>query len=122
MFEDLKYFDAQNPVIGNLIKKTDIGKKKDLSKTLKGALGIIDLELRLRLNRLRDDETFNPDSNNNNNNNNNNSDNNNNNDNNHNLLPPPPPSPPPPPNFGPNQLHQPPPSPTNFLDQNNNLK
>ena len=119
MFEDLKYFDAQNPVIGNLIKKTDIGKKKDLSKTLKGALGIIDLELRMRLNRLRDDETFNPDSN---NNNNNNSDNNNNNDNNHNLLPPPPPSPPPPPNFGPNQLHQPPPSPTNFLDQNNNLK
>ena len=36
-FKDLKHFDAQNPVIGNLIKETDIGKKKDLSKILKGA-------------------------------------------------------------------------------------
>ena len=76
LFKDLKHFDAQNPVIGNLIKEIDIGKKKDLSKILKGALDIIDIELRSRLNRYRDDETFNPDGNNINNNNN---------------LPPPPP-------------------------------
>ena len=82
LFKDLKRFDAQNPVIGNLIKEIDIAKKKDLSKILKGAPDIIDLKLRLRLNRLRDDETFNPDGNNNNNSNN--------------LLPPlPPPSFPP---------------------------
>ena len=100
LFKDLKHFDAQNPVIGNLIKEIDIGKKKDLSKILKGAQDIIDLELRSRLNRLRDDETFNPDDNNSNNNNN---------------LPPPPPFFPP--NFGPDQLPQPPPSPTNFFRQ-----
>ena len=68
LFKDLKHFDAQNSVIGNLIKEIDIGKKKDLSKILKGALDIIDIELRSRLNRYRDDEIFNPDGNNNNNN------------------------------------------------------
>ena len=52
LFKNLKYFDAQNPVIGNLIKEIDIGKKKDLSKILKGAPGIIDLELMLRLKGL----------------------------------------------------------------------
>ena len=96
LFKDLKHFDTQDPVIGNLIKQIDIGKKKDLSKILKGTPDIIDLELRSRLNKLRDDETFNPDGNNNNNN-----------------LP----SPPAPsffaPSFGPDQLAKPPPSPTN---------
>ena len=52
LFKNLKHFDAQNPVIGNLIKEIDIGKKKDLSKILKGAPGIIDLELMLRLKGL----------------------------------------------------------------------
>ena len=99
LFKHLKHFDAQNPVIGNLIKEIEIGKKKDLSKILKDAPNIIDLELRSRLNILRDDETFNPDGNNNNNNN----------------LPPPPPFFPP--YFGPDQLPQPPPSPTNFFRQ-----
>ena len=99
MFKHLKHFDAQNPVIGNLIKEIEIGKKKDLIKILKDAPDIIDLELRSRLNMLRDDETFNPDGNNNNNNN----------------LPPPPPFFPP--YFGPDQLPQPPPSPTNFFRQ-----
>ena len=49
-------FNAQNPVIGNFIKEIDISKKKYISKILKGAPDIIDLELRLRLNRLRDNE------------------------------------------------------------------
>ena len=52
LFKNLKHFDAQNPVIGNLIKEIDIGKKKDLSKILKGAASIIDLELMLRLKGL----------------------------------------------------------------------
>ena len=52
--KDLKHFHAQNPVIGNFIKEVDIGQKKDKSKILKGAPDIIDL--RSRLNRLRDDE------------------------------------------------------------------
>ena len=105
LFKNLKHFDAQNPVIGNLIKEIDIGKKKDLSKILKGAPGIIDLELMLRLNRVRDDKTFNADRNNNNDNNNNN------------LPPTPPPAPYFLPNFGPDQLPQSPPSLTIFLDQ-----
>ena len=99
LFKDLKRFDEQNPVIGNLIKEIDIPEKKDLSKILKGAPDIIGLKLRSRLNRLRDDETFNPDGNNNNNNN---------------LLPPPPP-PSFPPNFWPDQLPKPPPSPTKIF-------
>ena len=55
-------------MIGNLIKEIDVGKKEDLSKVLKGASDIIDLELRSRLNKLRDNETFNLDGSNNNNN------------------------------------------------------
>ena len=93
-FTDLKHFDAQNPVIGNLIKEINIGKKKDLSKILKDAPDIIDLELSSRLNRLRNDETFNLDGNNNNNNKNNN---------NNNSLLPPPSSSFSPQNFGPDQ-------------------
>ena len=72
LFKDLKHFVVQNPLIVNLIMEIDIGKKKHLSKMLKGAPDILDLELRLKLNRLRDDKIFNPDRNNNNNNNNNN--------------------------------------------------
>ena len=107
LFKVLKHFDEQNPVIGNLTKEIDLGNKKDLSKILKGALDIIDLELMLRLNRVRGDETFNSDHN-----------NNNNNDNNNNNLPPSlPPAPSFLPNFGPNQLPQYPPSLTIFLDQ-----
>ena len=57
-------------MIGNLIKEINIGKKKVLSKILKSALDIIDLDLRLKLNKLRVDKTFNPDGNNNYNRNN----------------------------------------------------
>ena len=28
LFKDVKHFDAQNPVIGSLIKEVDVGKKK----------------------------------------------------------------------------------------------
>ena len=29
LFKDVKHFDAQNPVIGSLIKEVDVGKKKE---------------------------------------------------------------------------------------------
>ena len=34
LLKDVNHFDAQNPVIGCLIKKFDVGKKKDLSNFL----------------------------------------------------------------------------------------
>ena len=53
LFNDVKHFDAQNPVIGSLIKEVDVGKKKkDLSKFLDKAPDIIDLEIQSRLNKL----------------------------------------------------------------------
>ena len=53
LVKDLKYFDTQNPVIGNLIREVDIGKKEDLSKFLSQAPDVKDLELQSRLNKLR---------------------------------------------------------------------
>ena len=64
MFKDLEHFDKQNPVIENLIREIDIGKKKDLSKFLSKAPDFRDLEMQSSPNKLR--------SKNNNNNNNNN--------------------------------------------------
>ena len=46
LFKDLKHFDTQNPVIGNLIREFDIGKKKALSKFLSQTPVVKDLELR----------------------------------------------------------------------------
>ena len=53
LVKDLKYFNTQNPVIGNLIREVDIGKKEDLSKFLSQAPDAKDLELQSRLNKLR---------------------------------------------------------------------
>lgn len=64
LFKDLEHFDTQNPVIENLIREIDIGKKKDLSKFLSKAPDFRDLEMQSSPNKLR--------SKNNNNNNNNN--------------------------------------------------
>ena len=54
LFKDVKYFDAQNTVIGSLIKEVDVGekKKKDLSKFLDKASDIRDLEIQSRLNKI----------------------------------------------------------------------
>ena len=69
LFKDLKHFDTQNPVIGNFIREVDIGKKKDLSKFLSQVPDVKDLELQLRLNKLRlRNEFFDSGDNNNNNN------------------------------------------------------
>ena len=51
LFKDLKHFDTNNPVIGNLIRKVDIGKKNGLSKFLSQAPDVKDLELQSRLNK-----------------------------------------------------------------------
>ena len=94
LFKDVKHFDAQNSVIGSLIREVDIGKKKDFSKFLDQAPDVRDLEIRENLNKLENNEFFNRANdfakiplapnlsdffldNNNNNNNNNNNDNNN---------------------------------------------
>ena len=73
LFKDIKHFDAQNPVIGSLIRKADIGKKKYLSKFLDKAPDFRELEICSRLNKLRERNDF---FNNNNNNNHNNGGNN----------------------------------------------
>ena len=54
LLKDVKHFDAQNPIIGYLIKELVIGKKKDLSKCLDKARDIRDLKIRSRLNKLRE--------------------------------------------------------------------
>ena len=58
LFKDVKHFDAQNPVIGSLIKEVDVGKKKDLSKFLHKAPDIRDLEIQSRLNNLSEKNEF----------------------------------------------------------------
>ena len=73
LFKDLEHFDTKNPVIENLIREIDIGKKKDLSKFLSKAPDFRDLEMQSRPNKLRSkNDFFNKVDNNNNNNNNNN--------------------------------------------------
>ena len=71
LFKDVKHFNAQNLVIGSLIREVDNGRKKDQSKFLDKAPNIRDFELWSRLNKLRNGrEFFNRDNNNNNNSNN----------------------------------------------------
>ena len=53
LFKDVKHFDAQNPVIGSLIREVEIGRKKDWSKFIDKAPDVRDLELWSRLNKLR---------------------------------------------------------------------
>ena len=54
----MKHFDAQNPVIGSLIWRVDISRKKDRSKFLDKAPDIRDLEFRSRLNKLCNGRNF----------------------------------------------------------------
>ena len=73
LLKDIKHFNTQNPVVDSIIRQVDIGKKKDLSKLLKKAPDIKDLELWSKFNKLlAKDDFFNRgnDSNNNNNNSN----------------------------------------------------
>ena len=114
VFEDISTFDAENPVVGCLLKEIDLKKKQSDSNFIKSLPSHPgkEFEIKSRLEKLRREETIK-----NNNNNDNNNNNNNNNKNNNNFGPggkppslpsiedfldgggprPPPPSPPPPP-------------------------
>ena len=88
VFQDISTFDAQNPIVGFLLKELNLGKRDIESTLIKKASTNVDVEIPNRLNALKNNPTFF------------NSDNNNS----HNLppLPPPPPFqalPPPPPTF-----------------------
>ena len=67
VFEDISTFDAENPIIGFLLKELDVGKKDIVSKLIKKALRPPDLDasLRARLEKLKnrpepndDDDNF----------------------------------------------------------------
>ena len=90
--EDISMFDAENPVVGSLLKEFDIRKKYVASELIKNAPGPpeIDLVIKDRLNKLKDRQEFE------------------NNNNNNNLSPQP--SSPPPPSFFSQQQPPPPPS------------
>ena len=68
LFEDISTFDAENPIIGCLLKEPDVGKKDVASKLIKNAPGPLgtDFVIRNRLIRLKDRLEFNNDNNNNN--------------------------------------------------------
>ena len=56
VFEDISTFDAENPVVGSLLKKLDVGKKDFASDLTEKALrpAGLDISLRNRLNKLKD--------------------------------------------------------------------
>ena len=56
VFEDISTFDAENPIVGSLLKELDIGKKDVASKLMKKAPRppILDDYLKNRLNKLKD--------------------------------------------------------------------
>ena len=73
VFEDISTFDAENPIVGSLLKELDVGKKKGVaSEVIKNAPRPpgTDFMIRNRLNRLKNRQEFNNDNKNNNNNNN----------------------------------------------------
>ena len=58
LFKDVKHFDVQKPEIDSLIKKVDVGKKKDSSKFSDIAPDIRDLKIQMRLNKLSEKNEF----------------------------------------------------------------
>ena len=54
VFKDISTFDAQNLVIGALLKEIDIGKKDIFSKIISKVPSIVDLDIKSRLQQLRD--------------------------------------------------------------------
>ena len=58
LLKDVKHFDAQNQVIGSLIREVDIGKKIHLSKFLDKAVDIRGREIRSRLDKLCGKDDF----------------------------------------------------------------
>ena len=89
VFKVIWTFDAQNPIIGSLLKELGLDKKDTDSTLIKKALSTADVEIQSRLNALKNNPTFL------------NSYNNCNKSNINNLPPSPPMPPPPPPSFEP---------------------
>ena len=56
VFEDISIFDAENPIVGSLLKELDVGKKDIASKLIKKAPrpSIFHNYLKNRLNKLKD--------------------------------------------------------------------
>lgn len=54
VFKDISTFDAQNLVIGALLIEIDIGKKNIFSKIISKVPSIVDLDIKSRLQQLRD--------------------------------------------------------------------
>ena len=60
LFKDVSNFDAQDPVIGYLLREIDVGKKDALSNFLKKAPNVNDVVLKHRFERLKKkDEPYN---------------------------------------------------------------
>ena len=72
VFEDIFTFDAENSIVGSLLREIDLNKKQtdsDFIKSLPSQPGK-EFKIPKRLDRLRDIKRFNKNNNNNNNNNN----------------------------------------------------
>ena len=54
VFKDISSFDAQNPIIGSLLRELDIGKKDVANTLIKKAPSTIDIDIRSRLNTLKE--------------------------------------------------------------------
>ena len=70
VFEDISTFDAENPIVGSLLREIDLNKKKtdsDFIKSLPSHPGK-EFEIQKRLDKLRDIKSFNKNDNNNSNN------------------------------------------------------
>ena len=52
-FKDISTFDAQNPIIGNLLREIEVGKKDITRKLLKKAPSLKDIEVESRLEALK---------------------------------------------------------------------
>ena len=56
VFEDISTFDAENPIVGSLLRELDVGQKDVASELIKKASRApgLDITLRNRLNKLKD--------------------------------------------------------------------
>ena len=60
VFEDISTFDAENPIVGSLLRELDVGRKSLASNFVKSAPGLLgqNFEIEKRLNKLKDFETI----------------------------------------------------------------
>ena len=56
VFKDISTFDAQNSIVGSLLKELDIGKKDIASTLIKNVTNSVDIEIQSRLNTLKNNE------------------------------------------------------------------